>query len=217
MRKCINIGDVNVQCVSHLQVSSHFPSSASVHFQRPPSLFGNTNESIISDNPHTLSSESITEISTTLTPIPPITMYTTVIATLLFSTLASAAPSLTLIARAEVHEDVTFTPISNYGDTTGPVQKVESFGSCGEGPEFQMSDAAGHMRVALASSTPDASSYCGKSIRLTNPDGRTAEVTIVDMCVSCSPFGLDLLEAPWQAVGSMSSLDPVSGAKWETI
>jgi hypothetical protein len=115
-------------------------------------------------------------------------MYTAALTTLLFSTLALAAPAPAPqggAAPGEVHEGVRFSPISNYGDTLNPVQKIETYGACatyGAPPEYKMSDAAGDMKVALDASVPDFFSYCNKRIRLTNPDGRTAEATIVDMC-----------------------------------
>ena len=154
-------------------------------------------------------------------------MYATAITTLLFSAFAIAAPApapAPLHARGEVHEGVRFSPISNYGDTLNPVQKIETWGACatvGAPPEFQMSDAAGNMKVALDASVPDFYSYCGKRILLTNPDGRTAEATIVDMCPGCGadggPYSLDLLEAVWAQVGGPTFADNVKGAKWELL
>lgn len=126
----------------------------------------------------------------------------------------------------EKHTNVRFSPISNYNDPHGAsaVTKIETWGGCatyGQPPEYKMSDAAGNMRVALDANVPNFYAYCGKTIRLTNPDGRTAVATIVDKCPGCGaqggPYSLDLLEAPWQAVGNGAYTDNVYGAKWEII
>jgi hypothetical protein len=157
-------------------------------------------------------------------------MYTTTaFTTLLFSTLALAAPAPApaLEARAsvgETHTNLRFSAISNYGSQLNPVQKIETWGACatyGQPPEYKMSDAAGDMKVALDANVPDFYSYCNKKIRLTNPDGRTAVATIVDKCPGCGgtggPYSLDLLEAVWTAVGGGDSANNVYGAKWEII
>lgn len=154
-------------------------------------------------------------------------MYTAALTTLLFSTLALAAPAPAIKARAavgEVHENVRFSAISNYGDALNPVQKIETYGGCatyGAPPEYKMSDAAGDMKVALDANVPDFFSYCNKRILLTNPDGRTATATIVDKCPGCGgdggPYSLDLLEAVWSQVGGGNFANNVKPAKWEII
>ncbi|KAF2685206.1 hypothetical protein K458DRAFT_21420 [Lentithecium fluviatile CBS 122367] len=155
-------------------------------------------------------------------------MYTTALTTFLLTALALAAPAPApasgLVARGEVHSGVRFSPISNYGDKLNPVQKIETYGACatvGAPPEYKMSDAAGDMKVALDANVPNFFSYCNKRIRLTNPDGRTAEATIVDMCPGCGgdggPYSLDLLEGPWMQVGGPTFADNVYGASWEVI
>jgi len=158
---------------------------------------------------------------------PITTMYTTALTTFLLATLALAAPAPAPqggAAPGEKHEGVRFSPISNYGDTLNPVQKIETYGACatyGAPPEFKMSDAAGDMKVALDANVPNFMSYCNKRIRLTNPDGRTAEATIVDMCPGCGaqggPFSLDLLEAVWSQVGGPTFAHNVKPASWEII
>jgi hypothetical protein len=147
-------------------------------------------------------------------------MYTTALATLLFSTLALAAPAPAKLAvRGETHSGVRFSPISNYGDALNPVQLIETYGACatyGAPPEYKMSDAANDMKVSLSASLPLAN-YCNKRIRLSNPDGRTAVATIVDVCPGCPPGGLDLLRGPWKAVGGPTFADNVMDGTWELL
>ncbi|KAJ4295021.1 hypothetical protein N0V90_007029 [Kalmusia sp. IMI 367209] len=145
--------------------------------------------------------------------------------TLLLTTLTSASPLMQnhtrtnpTVKRGESHTNVRFSPIAAY-----PLESIDTYGACstyGQEERFHMRDPSS-MMVALDASVENFSSYCGKKIRLRNPDGRTCEATIVDQCPGCraagGPWSLDLLQGPWDEVGSGDYHVNVFGAGWEVI
>ncbi|KAJ4355559.1 uncharacterized protein N0V89_003577 [Didymosphaeria variabile] len=118
----------------------------------------------------------------------------------------------------ETHTNIRFSAVDNY-----PFTRIKNnFGACAyAGPDSRfLENDPGSWMVSLDANVPNWGSYCGKKVRLTNPDGRTATAVIVDKCPGCSvggAFSLDLFHAPWSKVGGRTSADNVYGAKWEII
>lgn len=149
------------------------------------------------------------------------------ILSLLFAILsASPVPpnstdALTLIeagALGERHDGIRFSAATDY-----PNAHFDTYGACssaGADEQYHIKDPSSLM-VSLDVNVPDWKSYCGKRVRLYNPDGRTVEATIVDACPGCGgdggPYSLDLFEAPWLSVGGKTSHDNVKPASWEII
>ena len=118
----------------------------------------------------------------------------------------------------ERHDGIRFSAVSCY-----PGVHINAYGACsntGVNEQYHIEDPNSLM-VALDSNVPNWLSYCGKRIRLYNPDGRTTEVTIVDACPGCGgdggPYSLDLFEEPWAIVGGKTCYDNVKPASWEII
>ncbi|KAF2439007.1 hypothetical protein P171DRAFT_490459 [Karstenula rhodostoma CBS 690.94] len=118
----------------------------------------------------------------------------------------------------ETHSNIRFSAVTDY-----PHSRItNNYGACasaGPDPRYLENDPNSWM-VSLDANVPNWGSYCGKRVRLTGRDGRTCEATIVDKCPGCGvggAYSLDLLEAPWSAVGGKTSADNVYGAKWEII
>jgi hypothetical protein len=139
-------------------------------------------------------------------PLPPSTIHTA------DETLVDAG------ILGETHSDIRFSAVTNYPNS----HITNNYGACasaGPDPRYLENDPNSWM-VSLDANVPNWGSYCGKKVRLTNPDGRTAEATIVDKCPGCGvggAYSLDLLEAPWNKVGGKTSADNVYKAKWEII
>ncbi|KAL1604976.1 hypothetical protein SLS60_004517 [Paraconiothyrium brasiliense] len=135
--------------------------------------------------------------------------------------LANLTATTTLIKAGffgETHTNVRFSAVENY-----PFTRIKNnYGACASaGPDsrFLENDPDSWM-VSIDANVPNWGSYCGKKVRLTNPDGRSATAVIVDKCPGCSvggAFSLDLFEAPWYRVGGKTSADNVHGARWEII
>lgn len=119
----------------------------------------------------------------------------------------------------ETHTNIRFSAVTSY-----PTSHIKNnYGACAAGgadPRYLENDPDSWV-VSLDANVPNWASYCGKKIRMTNPDGRTAEATIVDKCPGCGgqggAYSLDLFEAPWYQVGGKTAADNVIGASWEII
>ena len=121
-------------------------------------------------------------------------------------------------ALGECHDGARFSAVFDY-----PNQHADHYGACsssGKDERYHVKDPNSLM-VSLDANVPNWASYCGKKVRLYNPDGRTVEATIVDKCPGCGADGgacsLDLFEAPWKAVGGKTSADNVKSAPWEIV
>lgn len=119
----------------------------------------------------------------------------------------------------ETHSNVRFSAVTDYPHN----HITNNYGACassGPDPRYLENDPNSWM-VSLDANVPGWGNYCGKKVRLTGHDGRKCEATIVDKCPGCGAHGgaysLDLLEAPWNAVGGNTSADNVYGASWEII
>ncbi|KAH8806994.1 RlpA-like double-psi beta-barrel-protein domain-containing protein-containing protein [Flagelloscypha sp. PMI_526] len=132
-------------------------------------------------------------------------MQFTLVSSLLFATLALAAP----VARAPRTGQMTF-----YNIPPG------AFTSCGAQP----SDADNVVAVSKAvfdsfpgatPANPNANPICGKEISVSF-QGKTTTAKVLDICPSCAPDDIDLTPAAFNALADPAA-GRVSGVTWDFV
>ncbi|KAK5996717.1 hypothetical protein PT974_02057 [Cladobotryum mycophilum] len=127
----------------------------------------------------------------------------TTVTTIAMALTATAAPAA---APAPAPQDVQATG-SHWGSMS---YFYPGLGACG-----QWSGNNDYI-VAVGAGLFDRERPCGRRLRVYGPNGRSADVTVVDRCVGCGENDLDLSPAGFQA--AIGSLDiGRTNASWDWI